>query len=173
MEELLLRHSFLPQRGVHPLLRRFRHQAVCGRWTSLFWPARQLCRTVELASPSPPSLNHYILVQIFTKTSPSIPSPSSHPVVTSLSSVTPSSALNGHSVLLTHGLRSMILPSMYHGFEYCSCVCFCPPLFTFPCSFSFPPFFFFFKPQLLFIYLGIYKKMYKQLVIFQSCKFCH
>lgn len=63
MEELLLRHSFLPQRGVHPLLRRLWHQAVCSRWTALLRPARQLRRTVELASSPHPSLCHYILVQ--------------------------------------------------------------------------------------------------------------
>lgn len=66
VEELLFRHSFLPQRGVHPLLWRFWHQAVCSRWTALFWPAWQLRRTVELVCSFPPLLHHYVLVQIFT-----------------------------------------------------------------------------------------------------------
>lgn len=73
VEELLLRHSFLPQCSVHPLLWRLWHQAVCSRWTALFWPARQLRRIVELASSSPPSLCHYIFVQTFYSSSPSIP----------------------------------------------------------------------------------------------------
>lgn len=88
VEELLLRHSFLPQRGVHPLLRRLRHQAVCSRWTTLLWPAWQLRRTVELASPSPP-------LHCFITTTPSSrflhnqtlhPSPSSS-LLTSLSCI--------------------------------------------------------------------------------------
>lgn len=79
VEELLLRHSFLPQCSVHPLLWRLWHQAVCSRWTALFWPARQLRRIVELASSSPPSLCHYIFVQTFT-----------HPVPPSLFNFQPS-----------------------------------------------------------------------------------
>lgn len=77
VEELLLRHSFLPQRGVHPLLRRLRHQAVCSRWTTLLWPAWQLRRTVELASPSPRSIALSLLHPRpdFCITRPSIPLP--------------------------------------------------------------------------------------------------
>lgn len=48
MEELLFRHSFLPQRGVHPLLRRVRHQALRGGRPAVLRPARQLRRPVEL-----------------------------------------------------------------------------------------------------------------------------
>lgn len=83
VEKLLFWHSFLPQRGVHPLLWRFWHQAVCSRWTALFRPARQLRRTVELVSSFPPLLYHYVLVQIFT--SQSLHPSSSSSLVTSLS----------------------------------------------------------------------------------------
>lgn len=50
VEELLLRCSFLPQRGLHALLRQLWHQVVCGGRASVFRPARQLRRAVELAS---------------------------------------------------------------------------------------------------------------------------
>lgn len=74
VEELLLGHSFLPQRGVHALLRRLRHQAVCSWWTALFGSAWELRRPVELASvssialslhpqPSPPSSS--LLTSVF------------------------------------------------------------------------------------------------------------
>lgn len=64
VEELLLRCPFLPQRGLHALLRQLRHQAVRGGRAAVFRPARQLRRAVELASrssfifvhPLPPSL---------------------------------------------------------------------------------------------------------------------
>lgn len=64
VEELLLRCPFLPQRGLHALLRQLWHQVVRGGRAAMFRPARQLRRAVELASrfsfifvhPLPPSL---------------------------------------------------------------------------------------------------------------------
>lgn len=55
----------------------------------------------------------------------------------------------------------MILPPPYHGFEYCSCVCLCPPLFCpFSCSYSFSFFNYYYCYSVL---IFLYKKMYKQL----------
>lgn len=56
VEELLLRCSFLPKRGLHALLRQLWHQAVRGGRAAMFRPARQLRRAVELASPFSPHL---------------------------------------------------------------------------------------------------------------------
>lgn len=94
VEELLLGCSFLPQRSLHTLLRRLRHQAICGRWAALFRPAWQLRRAVELVSP---------FSSIFV-----------HPVPPSSSGLGDAAVLwipPAHltvTILCTRGLRSMI-----------------------------------------------------------------
>lgn len=121
VEELLLRHSFLPQCSVHPLLWRLWYQAVCSRWTALFRPARQLRRIVELAS-SPPSLCHYIFIQIFT-----------HPVPPSLFNFQPSlfsvyllSPCFAHTWTQEHDIFFIVSRLQYYCCVYLSSI---PPFF--------------------------------------------
>lgn len=109
VEELLLRYPFIPQCSVHPLLWRLWHQAVCRRRTPLFWPARQLRRTVELAFSVSSIAQTPHPNPGFLLTSPSVPLPLS--VSTRHCLWYPSFSLICHSVLLTRGLRSMIFPT--------------------------------------------------------------
>lgn len=149
VEELLLGHSFFPQRGVHPLLRRLRHQAVRGRRSTLLRTARQLRWTLELVASSPPSLCRYILVQIFTVS-----------VLPSLSSrhSTPFSLvfllLKYMSLFISHGLRSMILTQPHHDLQYCCCCCVRVHHYTIPPPPSTPVL----APRQLLVFL---MKMYK------------
>lgn len=171
VEELLLRHSFLPQRGVHPLLWRLRHQAVCSRWTTLFRPARQLRRIVELASSSP-SLPHYILVQIFR-----LPVPPARSLFKFISIIVFGIPLDHWIVTLfcsTCGLRSMIFfPHRITAFNIVV-VCICVPHHTILS----PPLIHLHLPPQLFItsFSFLYIKMYKQWTlntVFKSCEVCH
>lgn len=152
MEELLFRHSFLPQRGVHPLLWRVRHQALRSGRAAVLRPARQLRRTVELVSsfPPPSSLFHFVLVQIFFffNSETLHPSSSSCPV-TSPSLVYYSSSF-AHTWTQEHDLD----PPLCHSFQYGCCVFFVSDItlslfpLAIPCILP---------PQLL----RFYKKLYK------------